>query len=106
MDSVEKMFGEEQAATSLGFVIPSSEADRKAIYDCMWEVQGSKTRIEAERDLIKDAIKELSKKFNIPVKQLNRLAKVVHKSSLGEEVQQDEEFQTLAEAVLGDKQKI
>ena len=38
----------------------SSPADRKKIKDALHEISGSMTRIEAERDYIKEAIKELA----------------------------------------------
>lgn len=81
------------------FIIPSSPTDRKKIMDAMNEVSACKTRIEGEREYIKETIDMLSKDFKIPKKHLNRLAKVVHKQNFAEEQSQDEEFQTLVEAV-------
>ena len=81
------------------FIIPSSPADRKKIMDAMNEVSACKTRIEGEREYIKETIDMLSKDFKIPKKHLNRLAKVIHKQNFAEEQSQDEEFQTLVEAV-------
>ena len=82
-----------------GFVMPSSPADRKHIMDVMAEISGSKTRAEAERDFQKEAIDELSKKFNIPKRLLNRFAKSFHKSSFQEELGVDADFELLVDGL-------
>lgn len=93
-------FEDQDNNQATGFVMPSSPADRKAIMDCMEEVSNSKTRIEAERELIKEAINDLSKKYDIPKRLLNRLAKVVHKRNYHEELGVDNDFQHLVEILV------
>lgn len=89
-------FDQEQSMTA-GFVMPSSPADRKHIMDVMMEISGSKTRQEAERDFQKEAINDLSKKFNIPKRLLNRFAKSYHKSAFNEEIAIDADFVAMVE---------
>jgi len=47
-------------------IIPSSEADRKRIKDCMEEISNSYLRQEAEREFVKEAIISLEDEVGIP----------------------------------------
>jgi hypothetical protein len=44
-------------------IVPSSPEDRKKILDALVEISNSLTRIEAERDLIKDILTSVEDKF-------------------------------------------
>lgn len=77
----------------------SSPADRKKILDAMREISNSMTRISAERDLIKDIVKDVSDNFQIPRKTVNKIAKTYHKQNLTQEVQEHEEFVELYDSV-------
>jgi regulator of replication initiation timing len=79
--------------------IPSNPADRKAIYDCMKEISDSMTRIESERDFIKNAINTICEEQNLSKKTFRKLAKVYHKQNFQQEVQSHEEFETLYETI-------
>lgn len=79
----------------------SSPADRKKILDAMREISNSMTRISAERDLIKDIVKDVSDNFQIPRKTVNKIAKTYHKQNLTQEVQEHEEFVELYDSVTG-----
>jgi hypothetical protein len=63
------------------------------------EVSGSFTRIGAERDLIRETIKEMSDQFQLPKKTLNKMAKVYHKQNFNQEVAEHEEFESLYEEI-------
>jgi hypothetical protein len=93
-------FDTEQQSMTAGFVMPSSPADRKHILDVMAEISGSKTRAEAERDFQKEAINDLSDKFKIPKRLLNRFAKAYHKSSFQEEKAVDDDFELLVDTLI------
>lgn len=77
----------------------SSPVDRKKILDAMREISNSMTRIAAERDLIKDIVKDVSDNFQIPRKVVNKIAKTYHKQNLTQEVQEHEEFVELYDSV-------
>jgi hypothetical protein len=79
--------------------IPSSPADRKAIYDALREISNSFTRIEAERDLIKEAIGNTCENFNLNKKTFRKMAKVYHKQNFNQEREEHEEFETLYEVI-------
>lgn len=77
----------------------SSSVDREKIRKMLAEISGSMTRIEAERDLIRETIKEMSDQFQLPKKTLNRMAKVYHKQNFNQEVAEHEEFESLYEEI-------
>ena len=78
----------------------SSPADRKKIKDALHEISGSMTRIEAERDYIKEAIKELADEFKLSKRTLNKMARVYHKQNYSQEVANHEEFEGLYETIV------
>jgi hypothetical protein len=77
----------------------TSPVDKKKILDAVREISNSMTRIEAERDLIKETVKEVSDSFQIPRKVVNKIAKTYHKQNLTQEVQEHEEFVELYDSV-------
>lgn len=70
----------------------SSIEDRKKIFAAVREISNSMTRIEAERDLIKDIVKDVSDNYQLSRKVVNKMAKVYHKQSLSQTVAEHEEF--------------
>ena len=81
----------------------SSPVDRDKIKKMLAEISGSMTRMEAERDLVRETVKDMSKQFNLPVKTLNRMAKVYHKQNYNQEVAEHEEFEELYETIVQEK---
>jgi len=77
----------------------SSPEDRKKIFDAVQEIGNSLTRMEAERDLIKEIIKEVSDNHQIPRKIVSKIAKTFHKQNLTQEVADHEDFVDLYETV-------
>lgn len=80
--------------------ILQNEADRKKIFDALREISASKTRQEAERDLIKETINDLFDQYKIPKKTLNKMARVYHKQNYQEEQASNEEFEQIYETVV------
>jgi len=78
----------------------SNPADRLKIKKMLGEISNSMTRIEAEKDLIRETIKDMSDQFQLPKRTLNKMAKVYHKQNFQQEVQSHEEFETLYESVV------
>jgi hypothetical protein len=70
----------------------SSPEDKKKLKGAIQEISNSMTRMEAERDLIKEIIKEQSDQFQIPKKILAKIAKTYHKQNLTQEVEEHEDF--------------
>jgi len=80
-------------------VVPSSPEDRKAIKNALQEISSSLTRIEAERDLIKDILQTVQDNQNIPKKYVRKLAKIYHKQNYNEVQQEQDDLETLYETV-------
>lgn len=78
----------------------SNPSDRKKIRDALTEISNSMTRIAAERDLIKEVVKDLSDQYQLPKKTINKMARVFHKQNFSEEQQQFNEFETLYEELI------
>lgn len=80
-------------------VVPSSPEDRKAIKNALQEISNSLTRIEGERDLIKDILQTVQDNQNIPKKYVRKLAKIYHKQNYNEVQQEQDDLETLYETV-------
>jgi hypothetical protein len=80
--------------------ILTNPADKKAIREALREVSGSLTRIEGERSLISETIKNVAEKYEIPKKTFRRMAKVYHKQNFNEELENHQEFENLYETVM------
>jgi hypothetical protein len=80
-------------------VMLSNPADRKKIREALQEISNSMTRIEGERDYIKEAIKDVCDKFQISKKTFRRMAKVYHSQNFTQEVEEHEEFENLYESI-------
>ena len=82
------------------FVLPQNEKDRKTIIDAMGEISSSMTRIEGEKGYISETLKDLSKKFKIPRKQLNKFARAHHKQNYNQAVSDQEDFEELVQVLV------
>lgn len=82
--------------------LPSDPAARKAIKRCMDELSASMTRIEGERDLIKEALTNICEEYELSKKTFRRLAKTYHKQNFSKEVAEHEEFETMYEQLTGE----
>jgi Spy/CpxP family protein refolding chaperone len=72
---------------------------KKDLQKAIHEISNSMVRTEAERDLIKEIVKEQSDQLQIPKKIINKIAKTFHKQSLHQEVADHEDFVELYEKV-------
>jgi hypothetical protein len=81
-------------------ILPSDPAARKEIQDTLFEISASYTRMEGEKDYIKEAIKAASEKHQIPKKLFTKLARAYHKSSFASVLNENEDFQALVEAIV------
>lgn len=81
----------------------SNPADRDKIKKMLGEVSNSYTRMEAERDLIKETIKEMSQEFNLSKRVLNKMARTYHKQNFMREREEHEEFEDLYTTIVETK---
>jgi len=75
------------------------KVDKAKVLGCLQEISNSLTRIEAERDLIKEILQKMQEEHEIPKKLSRKLAKVYHKRNYEEEVAEQSDFQTIYENV-------
>lgn len=80
-------------------VVPTSNTDRQAIQKALQEISASLTRIDAEKDLIKDILTTVQDNQNIPKKYMRKMAKIYHKQNFNEVQQEQEDLETLYETV-------
>ena len=73
---------------------------RNKVRAALGEISASITRIEAEKDLIKEVVKKLSDETSIPKSVLNKSAKVYHKQNYKQQVEEYENFQQLYETLF------
>lgn len=83
-------------------IIPSDEVSRKKIFGAMQEISNSLTRMDAEKELIKEIVTDLSKEYELPKKILNKMAKTYHKRNFSEEVATNDAFETLYETITNE----
>lgn len=80
-------------------MMPTNPKDLKKINDALNEISMSKTRMEAERDLVKESVAMISEDYDIPKRLVRQLANVFHARNYVEEVAQQEDFQTAFESL-------
>jgi hypothetical protein len=73
--------------------------DKKKIFEAVREISNSLLRVEAERDLIKDIVKDISDTFQIPRKTVKKIAVTYHKQNLTQVEQEHDEFVELYDKV-------
>lgn len=83
-------------------VIPSNPADREKIFKVLKTVSESMTRIESERELIKEEIGALVEAYEIPRKFLNRMARTYHRQTYDQVIQETEDFSALYDSIVSE----
>lgn len=82
----------------------SNPVDRKKIKDALQEISDSMTRIEAERDLIKDIVNDVNDNFKLPKKYINKMARIYHKQNFAKEQQETDELESLYITIVDNQQ--
>lgn len=75
------------------------KVDKAKVLGCLQEISNSLTRVEAERDLIKEVLQKMQDECEIPKRLGRKLAKTYHKRNYEEEVAEQADFQTIYENV-------
>jgi hypothetical protein len=79
--------------------LPASSEDKLKLLDALKEISASMTRVEAERDLIKNVKNDICDDLQLNRKVLNKLARTYHKGNYSEEVEMHKDFEELYETV-------
>ena len=85
--------------------LPSSPTDLAQIRRAMEEISHSMTRIEAERDLIRDIINNTCGALKLDKKVFRRTARVYHRRNYTTELQEQADFEQLYESVTHKSQE-
>lgn len=78
----------------------SNPADREKLLNVLRECSASMTRMEGEKDYIKESITDICKTLQLPKRLVARMVKVYHKQNYDEEVAVHEQFETLYETIV------
>ena len=78
----------------------SNPADKEKLLKVIRTCSESKTRIEGERDLIKEEVAAICEELKLPKKIVNRMVKVYHKQNFDEEVAVQDQFETLYQTIV------
>jgi len=78
----------------------SNPKDKATIKNKLLEISGSMSRIEAERELIKDIVNDIADKFEMNKKTVNKIARAYHKQNYNQQVSEADEFQEVYQSLL------
>jgi hypothetical protein len=85
----------------LGVNVLSNPKDREKLLGVIEECSNSMTRIQAEKEFMKEQIGEICKQLELPKRLVSKMVKVYHKRNYDEEVAVQEQFETLYQTVIG-----
>jgi hypothetical protein len=81
-----------------------NEADAAKLKTIMHEATAALQRIEDEKEALKELIDDVSKKFDIPKRDLNNLAKVMFKRNFAEKTEAHENLEFLYTSLVGEEE--
>ena len=87
------------SVTQVGANVLSNPADRDKLLNVVRECSGSMTRMDGEKDFVRESIKNICKELDLPKRLVQRMVKVYHKQNYDEEVAVHEQFETLYQSV-------
>jgi viroplasmin and RNaseH domain-containing protein len=79
--------------------IPSDPQTKQTLLNALKEMSNSMTRVDAEKDLQKEIIEEVSDKTEVPKKYISKLARIYHKQNISEVKTENDDLETLYEVV-------
>lgn len=80
-------------------IIPSSPDDRAKIQSAIREMSGAMTRIESEREFIKETLIALEENFELPKKYMRKVAVTYHKQNINKVKEEFSDIEDLYAAV-------
>lgn len=81
-------------------IIPSNPADRQKLKAMITEMTLCMQKIKDQKDALKDIVTNVSKDFDLPKKHITKMAKVWFNRNYSEMLAENEDFETLYEAIL------
>lgn len=80
--------------------ILSNEADRKKLKGMIIEITNCLTRMDAEKELIKEIAENAEGTFQIKAKYIRKMAATLHKHNYADVQKETEQFEYLYESVV------
>ncbi len=81
-------------------IIPSSEADREAIFAAIKEADECMIRIDAEKDQIKAIVENIAEKYEIKKSLISKMIRIYHKQNLSKIEQENSELIEAYDAIV------
>lgn len=78
------------------------EKQQRILMDGLKEISIHLSRIEGEREAIKDIVDSVKDEISVPKKIINRLARTYHKQNFAEQNIEDKEFAKLYVSLVSD----
>lgn len=76
------------------------EAEKKVVQDAIEEMINSFTRMDAERDLIKEIVAKVKEETTVTPRVFRKMAKVAYKANFSEEQAVNAEFEELYQEII------
>ena len=80
---------------------PSDPKERQKLKAMLVEMTHGYSKVDAERDAIKEIADEAVRQFEIPKKIINKLARTMYKRNYADLQAEQEDFETLYETLVG-----
>jgi hypothetical protein len=84
---------------STNVIIPSSPEDRAKVQAAIREISNAMTRMEGERDFIKESLAMLQEDFELPKKYMRKVAVTYHKQNLNKVKEEFSDMEDIYAAV-------
>ncbi len=79
--------------------IPSDPNTQKKIREALHQISDSMTRIDAEKDHIKDILQVVQDETDVPKKYVSKMARIYHKQNLQQVKMENEDLEALYETI-------
>lgn len=81
-------------------IIPSNDTERKKLKAMLVEMTHCYSKSDFERETCKEIGDEAARQFELPKKIINKLARTMYKRNYADLQQENEDFETLYEALV------
>lgn len=82
----------------------SNPKDQQKLKGMLNEISNSMTRMEAERDMIKEIIDDAAESFEIDKKYIRKIARIVHAATYSKVKTENEELETMYETLFAEEE--
>jgi CBS-domain-containing membrane protein len=81
-------------------ILPSNDVDLLKLKDGIKEISNSWTRIEGERQFVKDALDRLEEELDVSKKDVRKLAKIYHQQNLDQVLEEYQEIEVAYNRIM------